>query len=363
MPVSLYILRRMLLAVPTLLAVSVIGFLLMRFNVTLGPVDLPASPHPIRILERVEIKQPVDPLAELRQNPQISPEAIAKETGRLGLDRPLPEQYWRWLTHVLHVEPQALAEGRPWAFFQPDLGRTFSGEDVAAKIASRAGNTLLLNLTSMLLTWGIAIPLGIFAAMRWRSLADRLLTVFSSVGMAFPSFVLALFAAMFAVKTGWFPLGNLVSDNFDALAPWQQVLDIAHHVALPALVLTVLGIAGLQRQMRATLLDVLDAEYVRTARLKGLPEFLVIYRHALRNAINPMVTMLGYEFAALLGGSVLVETVLGYPGLGLLTYQAALQADTNLVMASLILSAFMLVAGNLFADILLKIVDPRVELQ
>jgi peptide/nickel transport system permease protein len=168
--------------------------------------------------------------------------------------------------------------------------------------------------------------------------------------------------AVFAVQTGWFPLGGLTSDHFETLPPLAKLADVAWHLSLPVLVLTVGGIASLSRQMRGNLLEVLGAEYVRMARAKGVAETWVVYKHALRNAINPLITMLGYEFAGLLGGSVLVETVLGYPGLGALTYQAVMQTDTNLVMASLLVSASMLVLGNFLADWLLSLVDPRVEL-
>jgi peptide/nickel transport system permease protein len=180
--------------------------------------------------------------------------------------------------------------------------------------------------------------------------------------MAMPSFVVALLMAVFAVKTGLFPLGGITSDNFDSLDPLSKVIDLARHLALPVIVVTIGGIAGLQRQMRGNLLDVLGAEYVRTARAKGLPENKVIYKHAVRTAINPLVTLLGYEFSALLSGTILIETVLGFPGLGALTYKAVQETDTNLVMASLVMSSIMLVLGNLLADILLKVVDPRIEL-
>jgi peptide/nickel transport system permease protein len=226
----------------------------------------------------------------------------------------------------------------------------------------RAGNTLLLNVVTLLVSWGIALPLGILAAIRWRSLADRGLTVMSTVGMAVPGFVLALLMALFAAWTGWFPLGGLTSNQFPELSWPEQVWDIARHLALPVFVLSIGSIAELQRQMRGNFLEVLDAEYVRTARAKGLPEFVVLYKHALRNALNPLITLLGYELAGLLSGALLVEIVLGYPGLGYLMYQAVLQGDTNLVMASLLMSAILLVVGNLMADILLKVVDPRIEL-
>jgi peptide/nickel transport system permease protein len=187
--------------------------------------------------------------------------------------------------------------------------------------------------------------------------------VLAAVGMSFPSFVLALILAVFAVQTNLFPLGGLHSDHFASLNIFQKIIDVAQHLTLPAVVLTIGALASIQRQMRGNLLDVLAAEYVRTARAKGLPEHKVIYRHAARTAINPLVTMMGYELAGLLGGAILVEKVLNYPGLGQLAYKAAIETDTNLVMATLMTSALLLLAGNLLADILLKVIDPRIELE
>lgn len=362
MPIALYVLKRILLAVPTILAVSIIGFLLMRFHFTVGPWDIPLGKHTVHVLDKTEIKNPIDPLAQLRNNPQISPQALQKEEERIGINKPMLQQYGLWLGHVLRFDTSALKQGRLWAFYQPDLGKTFTGDDVAELLLSRAGNTLLLNLSSLAITWLVALPLGIYAAVRWRSVFDRLLTLFSAVGMAMPSFVLALLLAVFAVKSGWLPLGGLRSHNYEEMSVLGQGWDILRHLALPVFVLSFGGVASLQRQMRGNLLDVLQAEYVRTARAKGLPENVVLYKHAVRTAINPLITMMGYEIAALLSGTVLIETVLGYPGLGALTYQAAIQGDTNLVMASLVMSAMMLVLGNLVADIVLKAVDPRVEL-
>jgi peptide/nickel transport system permease protein len=362
-PLWQFILKRLLIAIPTLVAVSIIGFLLMRFDVTVGPIQLPLpSGGVIQVLKQVHMKHPIDPLAGLRNNPQISPAALVAETQRLGLDQPMHVQYWRWVSHLFEVNPEAIRQGRPWAAWTPNLGQTFTGESVTHVLMSRAGNTLLLNVVSLLLTWAMALPLGVFAALRWRSLADRLMTVLTAVGMAMPSFVLALVLAVVVVQTNILPFGGLTSPDFDDMTLLAKGWDLAQHLILPVLIMTILGIAGLQRQMRGNLLEVLGAEYIRTARAKGLPERVVTYKHAVRTAINPMVTLMGYEFASLLSGSLLIEIVLGYPGLGALIYKAVLETDTNLVMASLIMSAGMLVLGNILADILLTWVDPRVEL-
>lgn len=363
MPIYLYILKRIFIAIPTLLIVSMISFSIMRYDFTIGPIQFKAFDHEIVLLEKHHFKNPIDPLAELRQNPQISRAAYEHERARLGLDKPFYVQYWLWLTHIFQFDLSELKTGRVWAVFQPDLGKSFSGEDVTHILMQRIPNTLLLNLITVIACWLIAIPLGIYAALHWRTRWDSILTVLSSVGMAAPSFVIALLLAVIAVKIGWPPVGGITSDQFESFSLLGKIGDIAAHLLLPVIVLTIAGIAGLQRQMRGNLLDVLEAEYVRVARAKGLPENKVIYKHAVRTAINPLVTMLGYEFAGLLSGAALVEMVLRFPGLGFTALEAVRQTDTNLAMTVLIMGAFLLILGNLLGDILLKVVDPRIELQ
>jgi peptide/nickel transport system permease protein len=363
MSIPVYVTKRVMVSIPVLLAVSVIGFTLMRYDITVGPLDIPTGQQTsLHLLDELRFKNPIDPIANLRQNPAITRSALIQETERLGLDKPMPVQYWLWITHLLQFHPENLLNGKPHEFFTPDLGKTFNGEDVFDVIVSRAGNTLILNFLVFVFSWLVAIPVGIYAALHWRSTIDRTLTALTAFGMSFPSFVLALLMALFAAKTGWFPLGGIRSGNFASLNFLEKGLDILWHMVLPAFVLTVGSLSSIQRQMRGNLLDVLAAEYVRTARAKGLAENQVIYRHAVRTAINPLVTLLGYELAAMLSGALLVETVLNFPGLGQLMYKSALETDTNLVMASLLMSAVLLVLGNLAADILLKFVDPRIEL-
>ena len=288
---------------------------------------------------------PVDPLGELRLNPSISQETLKAEQQRLGLDKPKIVQYGLWLK----------------SFLKGDLGVTVTGEKVSSKLMERIPNTLLLTSVVILLTGLVGIPLGLYAALNWKKPIDRILTVITSIGMAIPSFFFALLLLIFAVKTGWFPTGGLTCYNFSSFSPLHKVIDIVHHLVLPVIVLFTISLSGLQRQMRGNLLDVLGADYIKFARAKGLSENKVIYKHALRNAINPMVTLLGFEFATLLSGAALTEYVFQYPGLGRLILEAVMKSDINLVMASLMMGTVMLVAGNLLADILLKIVDPRVS--
>ena len=322
MKILTYILKRILQSIPLLILVSIISFFIIRLS-------------------------PVDPLAELRLNPSVSQETLQKETQRLGLDKPIIVQYGKWAK----------------SFVKGDLGITSNGEKVSDKLKERIPNTLLLTTIVIALTWIVGIPLGVAAALKWKTPFDRILTVLTSVGMAIPSFFFAVLLLIMAVKTGWFPIGGLTSSNFLEMSFGGQVWDITHHLILPVTVLFTISLAGLQRQMRANLLDVLDSDYVKFARAKGLSEFDVIYKHALRNAINPMITMLGFEFAGLLSGAALTEYVFQYPGLGRLILEAVMKSDINLVMASLMMGAIMLILGNLIADILLIITDPRIRVK
>ena len=319
MPIWIYILKRILQSLPILVLVTIISFFLIRLS-------------------------PVDPLAELKLNPAISKQTVEYETKRLGLDKPIIVQYFCWAKN----------------FARGDMGTTTTGEKVSSKIKERALNTLLLSLSVIFWTWLIGIPLGIIAALNFRSKFDRLLTAFSSAGMAIPSFFFAVLMLIFAQKTGLFPIGGLTSANFYSLNRIDKILDIAHHLVLPTFVLTTLSLAGLSRQMRANLLDTLDSDYVKYAISKGLSRRKIILKHALRNAINPLITMLGFEFAGLLSGAALTEYVFQYPGLGRLILEAVMKSDINLVMAGLVIGSFMLVMGNIISDILLRLVDPRV---
>ena len=315
-----YIIKRILQVIPVLIIVSIIRFFIIR----LGPSD---------------------PLAELRLNPSISQKTIDSEVKRLKLDKPIIIQYAYWAK----------------SFVKGDLGYTTNGEKVVDKLKERIPNTLLLSFVVLIFTWGLGIPLGVLAAEKVNTKTDKTIVILSTIGMALPSFFLALLFLMFAVKTSLFPVGGLTSYNFQQMNFFEKVLDLAHHLVLPATVLVVISISSIIRQMRANLLDVLRSDYLLFAKAKGLSNFQVLYKHALRNAINPMISLLGYEFAALLSGAALTEYVFQYPGLGRLVLEAVLKSDTNLIMASLMMGTIMLILGNLLADILLKITDPRIR--
>ena len=312
--------KRILQTIPLLIIVSLISFFIIRLS-------------------------PVDPLAELRLNPSISQETLDKEIKRLNLDKPIGIQYLSWAK----------------SFVKGDLGYTSAGEKVSVKLKERIPNTLLLTFVVILMTWSVGVPLGILSAVKKETFLDRFLTFLSSIGMAIPSFFFAILMLMFAVNTGLFPIGGLTSYNFDEMNLFGKMIDISKHLVLPALVLFTISLSGLQRQMRANMLEVLDSDYIKFARAKGLSETKIIFKHALRNAVNPMITLLGFEFAGLLSGAALTEYVFQYPGLGRLILEAVMKSDINLVMASLMMGTIMLILGNLLADILLMLTDPRIR--
>jgi peptide/nickel transport system permease protein len=321
MSLPAYFFKRCLQALPLLLIISIMAFAMLKAS-------------------------PIDPLAAMRSNPSISQAAIDAEYRRLGLDKPNHEQYFIWLSNVM----------------RGNLGMSSTGGQVADRLAAHAGNTLLLNVITLICTWAIALPAGVYAAVHRGRLLDKFFGLLTSIGMSMPAFLLAFLMLMVALATKLLPIGGMTSADFAQKDVLGQMLDIAHHLVIPVTVLTFVSLASIQRQARSNLLDVLRADYVRTARAKGLPENRVIYKHALRNAVNPLITLLGFEFAALLSGAAITEMILSYPGLGRLTLEAVQTQDINLVMASLMLGAVMLVAGNLFADLLLKLTDPRITL-
>ena len=285
----------------------------------------------------------------MRMNPTISQEYIEERRLELGLDKPAVIQYWFWLKQVVT---------------KFDFGETVNRQPVSELLVERIKATLLLAISSIIVTWAIAIPLGILAAVKQNRATDRVLQVMSYTGQGFPSFITALLLLILAQNLSpLFPVGGMTSINHADLSPIGKVLDIGWHMILPTIALSITSFAGLQRITRGQLLEVLRQDYIQTARAKGLPENRVLYLHALRNAINPLITILGFEFASLLSGSFIAEYFFNWPGLGRLILQAVTAQDIYLVMASLMMGALMLILGNLLADLLLRVVDPRIRLE
>ncbi|MGF1496543.1 MAG: ABC transporter permease [Elainellaceae cyanobacterium] len=321
---SVFIVKRVLQALLTLLLASALSF----FIIQLAPGDY---------------------LDVLRQDPRITPETIQDLETRFGLDQPVAEQYFRWLSQIIT---------------QGDFGLSFAYQrSVTSLLLERIPATLLLSISSIIVTWAIAIPLGVIAAVHQNRSLDRGLRVVSYLGQGMPTLITGLLLLFFAQQVApLFPIGGMTSIDHADLTPVGKVLDIGWHLILPTLALSITSYAGLQRIMRGELLDVLRQDYIQTARAKGLPENRVIYVHALRNAVNPLITLLGFEFSALLGGAFITETFFDWPGLGLLLLQAVQAQDLYLVMGGLMMGAVMLILGNLLADLLLKLVDPRIKL-
>ncbi len=318
-----FVVRRLLRLVPILLAVS----FLSMFIISLAPGDY---------------------LTALRADPQISQGTVERMRREFGLDRPWYVQYVLWLERaVLHG----------------DLGESFSFRvPVSALIAERVANTLLLALTSSVFAWGIALPLGIAAGAYRDTWIDRLGSGIAFLGVSVPRVLLALLVLYVSVGSGLFPAGGMKSAaTYDLLSPWGKALDVLWHLIPPAFVMGVSGLAEVTRQMRGHLLDVLGADFVRTARAKGLPERTVILRHAARNALNPLITLFGFTLARLLSTSLIVEVTMSWPGLGSLTLEAIRRQDLFVVMATLVMASVLLVIGNLVADVLLAASDPRIK--
>jgi peptide/nickel transport system permease protein len=292
---------------------------------------------------------PGDYLSTLRENPKISAERIEQLRRQFGLDKSWIEQYFRWLWQVVT---------------QGNFGTSFVyNRSVSSLLWERVPATLLMAISSLVVTWAIAIPLGVLAAVHQNRWIDRTLSVVSYIGQGFPSFIAALLLLILAQNTApLFPVGDMNSINHADLTPIGKILDTLWHLILPTIALSIISFAGLQRITRGQLLDVLRQDYIQTARAKGLPENKVLYVHALRNAINPLITLLGFEFASLLSGAFIAEYFFNWPGLGRLVLQAMQAQDQPLVTASLMMGAVMLIVGNLLADLLLKVADPRIKL-
>ncbi len=321
-----YIAKRLLQAIPILLGIATITF----FVVHLAPGD------------------PMDMFLEARFEQQMDPEVIELLRQKWGLDQPVHVQYVKWLGN--------LAQG--------DLGVSFrSRRPVASLIAERTPYTLQLAILALLFDALIGIALGIYSAVKQYSLADKGVTIGSLIIYSTPNFWLALMLVMvFSVNLGWLPTSQTRSLDYDLLSTWAQIGDRLWHLVLPVFVLGVAQAAGTARYMRNSLLEVLSEEYILAARARGLREKIVITKHALRNAMIPILTIYGMSLPLLLTGAVLIENVFAWPGLGLLATQAASGRDYPVIMATTMMAAVLVLLGNLLADVTYAIVDPRISL-
>jgi peptide/nickel transport system permease protein len=292
---------------------------------------------------------PGDPVTLVTDmNPHMNAEAVKRIRAHYGLDEPVHIQYLKWLRNMLVL----------------DFGRSFASDNrpVIDKIMERIPITLLINVLSMILIMAVAIPIGVMSAVKQDSLFDKGTTIFVFLGFAMPAFWLALLLMMlFGVELLWLPISGIRSLNHQELSFVGRILDSAKHLILPVLVSSFGGLAGMSRYMRSNMLEVVRQDYITTARAKGLDERTVIYRHALRNALLPVVTLLGLSVPGLVGGSVIFETVFAIPGMGQLFYQAVMMRDYPTVMGILVIGAVLTLLGNLLADLSYSAADPRIR--
>ena len=318
-----YLFKRLLSLIPLVLGVTFLVFALMSAT-------------------------PGDFLTAVKANRDVSQERIAAMEEEFGLNDPFYVQYGAWLGNVVRGNL-----GYSWTYKM----------DVAAVIGQRFVNTLILAVATALFAWGVAVPLGVFTAMKKGTSTDRGASIVAYAVLSVPQFVLGLIAVYFAARTGWFPIGGATSVGHEFL-PWHaRILDTLHHLALPVFVLGIGYVGYYMRIMRSNFLDSMAADYVRTARAKGLDEGTVMFKHVLRNAINPMISIFGLSFSYLLSGSLIVEIVFSYPGLGNLIYTALISEDQFLVLGAVTMSCVLLIGSNLTADLALAWSDPRIRLE
>jgi peptide/nickel transport system permease protein len=292
---------------------------------------------------------PGGPAAGIMQdlNPKVSAEYKQKQIEHYNYDKPVHIQYLLWLKQIAKL----------------DFGESYKdGQPVTKKIASRLPKTLLLNVLALIFMMMLAIPIGIFSALKQNSIWDRALTVFVFLGFSIPAYWVALLLMIgFGIHLGWLPITGFRSILADEMTPLQQVWDVLRHLALPLIVTSLTGLAGLSRYMRNGMLEVIQQDYIRTARAKGLPENKVIFTHALRNTLIPVITILGFALPDLISAGVIFETIFSFPGLGRLAYEAAMSRDTFLIMPTVTLGALLTLVGNLIADVCYAYADPRIR--
>jgi peptide/nickel transport system permease protein len=320
-----YTIKRTLLMIPILLGITLLSFGVMHLAPG-GPAE-----------------------AQMDFSSKASAEARERLRKLYGADQPVYKQYATWLKKFVTL----------------DFGEAFAdGRKVKDKILERLPITLTINALSLGLVLLIAIPIGIMSATRQYSLLDRCTTIFVFIGFSTPSFWLALLLIyLLGVQWGMIPISGIQSLDVTGLSTWGWLMDRAHHLILPVFVSAFGGLAGFSRYVRNNMLEVMRQDYIRTARAKGLPEGKVIYKHALRNALMPVITILGLALPGIIGGSVIMEQVFGIPGIGLLMFQAVLSRDYNLAMGILVPTAFLTLLGNFLADIAYAYTDPRVRLK
>jgi len=324
---SRFIVQRLLQAIPVFLVITLITFVLINLT-------------------------PGGPLARLELDKDIKPADIERIRTNMGLDQPMWKRYLVWLGVVPN------SRGEFAGLLEGEMGISYIDQtSVAENILDRLPNTLLLTVTSLLISLLIAIPLGVISAVKRHTLLDNVATVLSTAGVSIPAFWFGLMAILlFSVKLRWLPSGGMYT-----LGQEQSRWDLFKHLLMPASILSILNVAGWNRYVRSSMLEVLGQDYLRTARAKGLGEKLVIARHALRNALIPVATLIGLSLPSLVGGALVTETIFGWPGMGRLAYHAATKRDYPIIMGVLVISSLMVLLGSLLSDVAYMALDPRIR--
>jgi len=324
---SRFIVQRLLQAIPVFLVITLITFALINLT-------------------------PGGPLARLELDKDIKPADIERIRTNMGLDQPMWKRYLVWLGVVPN------SRGEFAGLLEGEMGISYIDQtSVAENILDRLPNTLLLTVTSLLISLLIAIPLGVISAVKRHTLLDNVATLLSTAGVSIPAFWFGLMAILlFSVKLRWLPSGGMYT-----LGQEQSRWDLFKHLLMPASILSILNVAGWNRYVRSSMLEVLGQDYLRTARAKGLGEKLVIARHALRNALIPVATLIGLSLPSLVGGALVTETIFGWPGMGRLAYHAATKRDYPIIMGVLVISSLMVLLGSLLSDVAYMALDPRIR--
>ena len=319
-----YLIRRLLMMIPLMLGITIITF---------GVIHLAPG-------------EPIDKMTDL--NPKISPQAIQKFRELYNLDKPLVVQYGLWIKRIVVL----------------DFGRSFSSDNrpVLDKISERIPITLSINIISLVIIFVLSIPIGVWSATHPYSLFDKGSTLFVFIGFSAPGFWLALLLMiLFGVQLGWLPISGIRSINHELFSTWGKFIDYVRHLTMPILLSSLTSLAFLSRIARQNMLEVIRQDYIITARAKGCGDNRVMYRHALRNALLPVITIVGLSIPGLIGGSVIFETVFSIPGMGQLFFESVMSRDYPLVMGILVIGASLTLIGNLVADFSYAAVDPRIR--
>ncbi len=319
-----YFIRRLIMMVPLMLGITIITF---------GVIHLAPG-------------EPIDKMTDM--NPKISAQSKQRMREMYNLDKPLHVQYGLWISRLLVL----------------DFGRSFSSDNrpVLDKIAERIPITLTINIVSLVIIFVLSIPIGVWSATHPYSLFDKGSTLFVFVGFSAPGFWLALLLMiLFGVQLGWLPISGIRSINHELFSTWGKFIDYVRHLAMPILLSSLTSLAFLSRIARQNMLEVIRQDYITTARAKGCSDSSVMYRHALRNALLPVITIVGLSIPALIGGSVIFETVFSIPGMGQLFFESVMSRDYPLVMGILVIGAALTLIGNLVADFSYAAVDPRIR--